>query len=603
MATLEDLEKRVGMMGGLYPYDLYSLSQGTDPMSQAVRGLSGGVNIPEVNLQGAPTLTPGQVTGVSGVTGGSLPKGSLTTGTSTGTMGNRLDELVNDSSPVTAEGIGTMADLLSSVDPDKLDMGNINTVADMLVSQQYPNLGTEQKGKVINLIADLYAAGQDPQFQQSYFETKKGAMALNKQKRIQYQQAKAASKNQIYGKLLDYVLREDKDSPVGTKIVNVFRPDVLESGGSVDDATQNARIRTTAEGDEVLEIVAGVDENGNNIYQTAPAETVVINNPGQLQTLRESARGQIDNKEYTKASGVNSAKNAAAQNIVAPVNQMLEIASSPQTPRDIAGFTGALFDTVGRIKTELDTLQNNVLGKLDKDQQAIANRVSGYFDNLTQDNNTTSANGLENAVDENGKALNFKWSELGTQVANNAVYKALFLELAYYSLLLKGQESRAVSDKDIVNALRTIGGDASTPEAAMRTIVNFTSKALSAAENEAIASRRAFKTKAYQPFRDYYEYTLEDIDKEFQGPITALLDPTNQYDSAEFNRFLNFAQIYGGDIGNQIGPYNRYLVPYIGGALQQQQSQTDKNLPKEELTNEDIALNALKAAGIKIGSQ
>jgi len=601
MATLEDLEKRVGMMGGLYPYDLYSLSQGTDPMSQAVRGFSGGVNIPDVNLQGAPTLTPGQVTGVSGVTGGSLPKGNLTTGTSTGTMGNRLDELVNDSSPVTAEGIGTMAELLGSIDPDKLDMGNINTVADMLVSQQYPNLGTEQKGKVINLIADLYAAGQDPQFQQSYFETKKSLSALNKQKRIQYQQAKAASKDKIYGKLLDYVLREDKDSPVGTKIVNVFRPDVLEGGGSIDDATQNARIRTNANGEEILEIVSGVDQNGNNIYQTAPAETVVINNPGQLQTLRDGARGKIDFKEYGKALDANNAKIAAAQNIVAPVNQMLEIASSPQTPRDIAGFTGAIFDTVGRIKTELDVLQNNVLGKLDKDQQAIANRISGYFDNLTADNNTTSANGLENAVDENGKALNFKWSELGTQVANNAVYKALFLELAYYSLLLKGQESRAVSDKDIVNALRTIGGDASTPEAAMRTIVNFTSKALSAAENEVAAARKVYKTKAYEPFRNQFGYSEEDIDNEWQGPITALMNPSSNYNQ-EFTEFLNFAQIYGGDIGNQKGPFNRYLAPFVGSVLQQQ-SQTGKNLPKEELTNEDIALNALKAAGIKIGSQ
>ena len=167
--------------------------------------------------------------------------------------------------------------------------------------------------------------------------------------------------------------------------------------------------------------------------------------------------------------------------------------------------------------------------------------------------------------------------------------------------MLKGQESKAVSDKDIVNALRTIGGDASTPEAAMRTIVNFTSKALSAAENEVAASRKVYKTKAYESFREKFDYSEEDIDNEWQGPITALMNPSSNY-SQEFTEFLNYARIFGNDIGNQKGPYNRYLAPFVEGVLQQQ-SQTGENLPREELTNEDIALNALKAAGIKIGSQ
>lgn len=595
--TLEELEKQIRSSGGLFPLDAYSqIASGTDPLSRRAASVMGG-GIPSVQLQGAPQVAAGEVLDVSGA----LPQSGLQTpNIPTGTSqpsGSRLDELMASAEDA-GGGLG-VSDLLGAINLDNLNLGNIDDITNAIVDQQYPGLPSNEKSQVGRLISDLIAAGQDPQFQAGYINAKKTRAELNKQKAIQYQQAKTASKDKIYGKLLDFVLRDDKDSGAKSKIVNVFRPDIIEGGGSVDQATQNARVRTTESGDEILEIVVGQNEDGSNIYEVAPAETVIINNPGQLNTLRQGAQGKIDNDDYNKSLQSSTRKVAAAGNILTPVNQMLDILQGVNTPADVANVTGSLINAIGRFKTNIDEASNKLLGTLDDDQKKVLNNTNKLFTNLGADNQTTSANGLESAVDENGDPIGFKWSELGSAVADNAVYKALFLELAYYSLLLKGQESRAVSDKDIINALRTIGGDASTPQAAMRTIINFAAKSFDANERESRAEGNIYKSRSYAKMREQLDLTPDVIEQEFKGAVSTFLDPNN-VDHEEFKRFLNYAAQYGSSMNNVAGPYELYLLKYLQDTPPTKDTATPQPDP-EEKSAEQIARDAFSAAGIKLG--
>ena len=309
---------------------------------------------------------------------------------------------------------------------------------------------------------------------------------------------------------------------------------------------------------------------------------------------------KINSKDYKDGQKASVEKVVAAGNILTPVNQMLDILQGANTPADVANVTGALFNVVGRFKTNIDTATSKLLGTLSDDQQKVLANTNKLFNNLGTDNQTSSANNLENAVDDNGDPIGFKWSELGSAVADSAVYKALFLELAYYSLLLKGQESRAVSDKDIINALRTIGGDASTPQAAMRTIINFAAKYFNANERETRGQRSVFGGQAYKSMRDQEGLTDEILDEDFKGAISTFLDPNN-IDYDEFQRFLNYARTYGSSMGGARGPYELYIEQFIDDTPAVTQPVDPATVSQKSGT--DLVNDAAAALGIQIGIQ
>ena len=588
--TLTDLQKMIEQQDGLYPLDMYR--------ANTPRQGIGSVNIPNVNLQGAPNVTPGTVLDTSQMSGAAnLPTARLSTGTTNmtdttaATGGNRLDDLI---SGLDRDDISRL--LLSGTGSDNINLGNIDRIANELVNLQYPDASRDEKSEVTRIITNLFTAGQSPEFQKGFKTARTEQREIDKA----FIAAKRASKDKIYGKLLDVALREDKNSTGSSKIVNVFRPDIIEGGGSIDDATQNARIRTTTDGEEILEVVAGQTEDGSNIYEIAPAETVIINNPGQLKTLREGAQGKINSKDYRDGQKASVEKVVAAGNILTPVNQMLDILQGANTPADVANVTGALFNVVGRFKTNIDTATSKLLGTLSDDQQKVLANTNKLFNNLGTDNQTSSANNLENAVDDNGDPIGFKWSELGSAVADSAVYKALFLELAYYSLLLKGQESRAVSDKDIINALRTIGGDASTPQAAMRTIINFAAKSFNANERETRGQRSVFGGQVYKSMREQEGITDEILDEDYKGAISTFLDPNN-IDYDEFQRFINYAKTYGSGIGGARGPYELYLEQFLDDTPAVTQPVDPATVSQKSGT--DLVNDAATALGIQIGIQ
>ena len=369
--TLTDLQKMIEQQDGLYPLDMYR--------ANTPRQGIGSVNIPNVNLQGAPNVSPGTVLDTSQMSGAAnLPTAELSTGTTsmmdtTGATGaNRLDDLI---SGLDRDDISRL--LLSGTGSDNINLGNIDRIANELVNLQYPDASRDEKSEVTRIITNLFTAGQSPEFQKGFKTARTEQREIDKA----FIAAKRASKDKIYGKLLDVALREDKNSTGSSKIVNVFRPDIIEGGGSIDDATQNARIRTTTDGEEILEIVAEQTEDGSNIYEIAPAETVIINNPGQLKTLREGAQGKINSKDYKDGQKASVEKVVAAGNILTPVNQMLDILQGANTPADVANVTGALFNVVGRFKTNIDTATSKLLGTLSDDQQKVLANTNKLFNN------------------------------------------------------------------------------------------------------------------------------------------------------------------------------------------------------------------------------
>ena len=72
--TLTDLQKMIEQQDGLYPLDMYR--------ANTPRQGIGSVNIPNVNLQGAPNIGPGTVLDTSKMSGNAnLPTARLSTGT------------------------------------------------------------------------------------------------------------------------------------------------------------------------------------------------------------------------------------------------------------------------------------------------------------------------------------------------------------------------------------------------------------------------------------------------------------------------------------------------------------------------------------------
>jgi hypothetical protein len=344
-------------------------------------------------------------------------------------------------------------------------------------------------------------------------------------------------------------------------------------------------------------------EDGAATFVPAGAGVLQVKNTGDAEAFLSIGGGNTGTKEYLKQVGEQVQKVSAANNIIAPVNQMLEIATQAgSAPADIAGFTGAIRGALGQFSTEVKNLERLIMKNLPKEEEEKLKNTQKLFSNLnTTDNNATSANGLENAVDDDGNAIGFKWSELGGDVANDAIYKALFLELAYYSLLLKGQESKAVSDRDIINALRAIGANTSTREGAARAIINFTAGALSKAENEVSGTAIAYLSPVAKSFRDNNNITEEDIKNDFTGPISSLLKDKTSTNYNEFLRFVNLASIYGRSIGNVRGPYEIYLEPIIS---RQDLSPAPAQNVGEKVSQKsatDIAKDAFKALDIKLG--
>ena len=94
---------------------------------------------------------------------------------------------------------------------------------------------------------------------------------------------------------------------------------------------------------EILEIVTGKTEDGSNIYEVAPAETVIINNPGQLKTLREGAQGKINSDDYKDGQKASAEKVVAAGNI---------LADGAVAPAELTGVTATAseYTTKGLLK-------------------------------------------------------------------------------------------------------------------------------------------------------------------------------------------------------------------------------------------------------------
>ena len=577
--NLQDLERMIAQSGGLYPLDIYR--RGTIP--------SGGVTtLKDVNLPGVNAPQTGGVSMVNNIPTANLPTANIPTSgaTRTAPTGNRLDEITSDIS---------IDDVLGGISRDDINLGNIDDIANILTAQIDPR-GTQDSGFLKGLIKEVIAAGQSPQFQQGFREAKTSI------KETQNEVRKAVNKRKdlVYGELLKVALAEDKNSKAGEKVVNIFDPN------DIDLPTKGfgtGKIVTDRDGNEKL-LKKIMNEDGTSSFAPAGAAVLQVRNTGDAEAFLTIGGGGAKYQDYLKQVGNSANRVAGAFNIIGPVNQMLEIATQAgSAPADIAGFTGAIRGFLGQFSTEVKNLERLIMANLPKEEEEKLKNTQKLFENLnTTDNNATSANRLENAVDDQGNPIGFKWSQLGAEVANDAIYKALFLELAYYSLLLKGQESRAVSDKDIINALGTIGANTGTREGAARAIINFTAGALDKAENEISGLAKPYLTKITESFRKSNNLSEEDIKKDFTGPISTLLDPNN-INYEEFQRYLNLASIYGRSIGSVRGPYEVYLQKYLNQPIQSQEKNNIENIGPPQKSASDIAIDAAKSLGIDIGVQ
>ena len=147
---------------GLYPLDMYR--------ANTPRQGIGSVNIPNVNLQGAPNVSPGTVLDTSQMSGAAnLPTAELSTGTTsmmdtTGATGaNRLDDLI---SGLDRDDISRL--LLSGTGSDNINLGNIDRIANELINLQYPDASRDEKSEVTRIITNLFTAGQSPEFQKGF---------------------------------------------------------------------------------------------------------------------------------------------------------------------------------------------------------------------------------------------------------------------------------------------------------------------------------------------------------------------------------------------------------------------------------------------------
>jgi len=573
-----ELEKIIKSSGGLYPLDAFQ---------RQPRGGINTINIPNVQLPGVTSPQAAQLPTFN-IPQANLPAASISTSGTTGTAptGNRLDQITSDVS---------IDDILGGISREDINLGNIDDIANILTAQIDPR-GTQDSGFLKGLIKEVIAAGQSPQFQQGFREAKTSIQATQNEVR----KAVNKRKDLVYGELLKVALAEDKNSEAGEKIVNIFDPNDINLSTK---GFGTGKIVTDREGRETL-LKKVMGEDGVATFVPAGAAVLQVNNTGDAEAFLSIGGGNTGNKEYLKQVGEQASKVSAANNIIAPVNQMLEIATQAgSAPADIAGFTGGIRGALGQFSTEVRNLERLIMKNLPKEEEEKLKNTQKLFANLnTTDNNATSANGLENAVDDNGNAIGFKWSELGADVANDAIYKALFLELAYYSLLLKGQESRAVSDKDIINALRTIGANTSTREGAARAIINFTAGALSKAENEVSGTAIPYLSPAAKSFRDNNNLTEEDIKNDFTGPISSLLKNKTSTNYSEFLRFLNFASIYGRSIGSVRGPYEVYLEPII--SQQDLSPAPAQNVDEvEQKSATQLAEEAAERLGIKLSTK
>ena len=520
--TLTDLQKMIEQQDGLYPLDMYR--------ANTPRQGIGSVNIPNVNLQGAPNVSPGTVLDTSQMSGAAnLPTATLSTGTMSTTGSDRLDDLI------TGVNRGDLrSSLLSNLNKEDINLGNIDDISRTLTDELLPTQTKGEKSNVLRIIKGIIGAGQSPEFRRGMelaeAEKVAGAKATK--------EARADIQKTIYGKLLDDYLEDDSFTPKLQPIFTINRTTGKETGGIL----RKIRDGNGFERDEVFALA--LDERGNKIKQDEMTTNQIFYQGNVYRPLEPQAESwdkdrlnlreafNLD-RDSGSQTGFDKQVDKYSERLLA-LDAMYGLANTGlnilreiiPAGTDQFGLSQAIKGIIVSFDQQFDQMGELLLG--DDSVKELAN-ARGISVNELKDQNTAATermrevfrdpNKLNGVVGENGQEFNWdRFGRLSDDKAKDSQYKSILLQMAYQAAMINGQEGRSLSDKDIVNMLNIVGGEVSDVNGAMRLMASFV---LQTADNLERRGKR---------YRDMYSididnkpYSKEAVELGFIDPFDSLV--------------------------------------------------------------------------------